>query len=373
MAAFLTALDVDQLMAEPTAKVRAEVAEKVAADLSRDTLTSAELALCQSIVRILARDVEESVRASLSRGLRHSQNLPQDIARKLAEDIEDVALPILADSLVLTDKDLIEIVRLGSSEKQEAIAGRPNLTENVTDALITHGEEPAVTVLMGNKTAAITDHSLNHAVTRFADSKPVKEAMVRREKLPTSVAERLVTMVSQALQAHLVSAYDLAPETVAKIVLASREQVTIRLSAGASEDDLNEMVRQMHSAGRLTPSVILRALYTGDIAFFEAAMAARGDVPIANARILIHESSRRGLEALHKKASMPEPLYRLVRAAVDVVDGTGFTGDDRDLASFRSRVITRVLTLTETAEAADADCILDNLWDVLICKSMELA
>jgi uncharacterized protein (DUF2336 family) len=180
-------------------------------------------------------------------------------------------------------------------------------------------------------------------------------------------------MVSQALQAHLVGAYDLAPETVAKIVLASREQVTIRLSAGASEDDLNEMVRQMHSAGRLTPSVILRALYTGDIAFFEAAMAARGDVPIANARILIHESSRRGLEALHKKASMPEPLYRLVRAAVDVVDGTGFTGDDRDLASFRSRVITRVLTLTETAEAADADCILDNLWDVLICKSMELA
>ncbi len=366
MAASLSSADVTRLMAEPSADLRAELATKIAADLSGHALTPAEVKLGQDIVRILARDVEESVRASLSRGLRHSPHLPRDVARRLADDVEYVALPMLADSLVLTDEDLIEIVRGGSALKQEAIASRANLTEPVTGALIDHAEEPAVAVLMRNETAAIAEDKFDHAVTRFADSKRVKEAMVLREKLPVTVAERLVTMVSKALQTHLVRVHALAPATAADIVLKSREHSIIRLSLGASDIDLRQMVVQMHRNGRLTPSLILRALCTGDIGFFEAAMAARSDIPVENAQILIHEASRKGLEALYRKAEMPDALYPAVRAAVDVVDETGFDGEPRDLERFRSRVITRVLTLVETVDPSDADYLVDKLGDVLV-------
>ncbi len=134
---------------------------------------------------------------------------------------------------------------------------------------------------------------------------------------------------------------------------------------GSSEDELSGMVTQMHHSGRLTPTLMLRALCTGDIAFFEAAMAAKGDVPVANAQILIHETSRRGLAALYRKAAMPENLFEAVRAAVDVVSETGFDGDARDLERFRSRVITRILTVTEAIDPADADYLVDKLGDVL--------
>jgi uncharacterized protein (DUF2336 family) len=366
MATSLSPYDVARLMGEPSPSVRADLAGKVAADLSGNELTPAEVKLGQDIVRILARDVEESVRASLSRGLRHSPNLPRDVARKLAEDVEYVALPMLADSLVLTDQDLIEIVRHGTSLKQEAIASRRNLTEPVTSVLIEHAEEPAVTVLMGNNSAAIAEDKFDHAITRFANSARLKQAMVMRETLPVTVAERLVTMVSKALQAHLVTAHALAPATAANIVLASREHAIIRLSLGASDEELRQMVTQMHRNGRLTPSLILRALCTGDIAFFEAAMAVRGGIPVDNAQILIHEPSRRGLEALYRKAEMPPALYGAVRTAVDVVDETGFDGNDRDLERFRSRIITRVLTMVETLDRADADYLLEKLGDVLV-------
>jgi uncharacterized protein (DUF2336 family) len=126
------------------------------------------------------------------------------------------------------------------------------------------------------------------------------------------------------------------------------------------------MITQMHRNGRLTPSLILRALCTGDIGFFEAAMAVRADVPLENAQILIHETSRRGLAALYTKAAMPDALFVAVRAAVDIVDETRFDGEPRDLERFRSRVITRVLTLVETVDAADADYLLDKLGDVLV-------
>lgn len=188
--------------------------------------------MAQDIVRVLAKDVEEKVRASLSRGLRHAHTLPHDVARRLANDVEFVALPLLADSLVLTDEDLIEIIRGDSSLKQEAIASRANLPERVADVLITHGQEPAVVVLMGNNSANIAVGSFNRAVDRFGGNIRVKEAMVLRDKLPATVAERLVTMVSKALQAHLVMTHDLAPATATDIVLNAREHAIIHLSWG---------------------------------------------------------------------------------------------------------------------------------------------
>lgn len=366
MAATLSSHDVARLMAEPSPDLRAELAGKLAADLSGNTLTVKEVALAQEIVRILAKDVEEKVRAALSRGLRHASQLPRDVARKLAGDVEFVALPMLAGCMVLTDDDLIEIVRAGSRLKQETIASRTNLPEAVSDVIIVHAQEPAVVVLMGNTAANIAGASFDKAVDRFAASTRVKEAMVLRGRLPAAVAERLVTMVSKALQTHLVMTHELAPAIAADIVLSAREHAIIHLSGGASDEELRHMVTQMHRNNRLTPSLLLRALCTGDIAFFEAAMAVRGDIPLENAQILIHEPGRRGLEALYRKAAMPPALYEAVLAAVDVVDETSFDGQPHDLERFRSRVISRVLTLVETVDDADADYLLDKLEDVLV-------
>jgi uncharacterized protein (DUF2336 family) len=366
MATALSPHDVARLLAEPSPDLRVELADKVAASLTGPSLAAGEIALAQDIVRILARDVETKVRASISHALRNSPHLPRDVALKLADDIDVVALPLLAESLVLTDEDLVDLVRRGSSLKQEMIAARPNLTETVSDALITHATEPAVVVLMGNQTAAIAEHSLNRAITRFTGSDRVKQAMVLRHSLPITVAERLVALVSSELQQHLVKEHALSPGIASDIILRSRESAIIRLSMGSTEADLARMVAQMHHSGRLTPTLLLRALCTGDVAFFEAAMAVKGDVPVANAQILIHERSRRGLAALYRKAAMPDNLFDAVQIAVEVVDETGFDGNARDLERFRARVISRILTLTESIDPADADYLVEKLADVLM-------
>ena len=361
----LTLHDVDRLLSETSPNVRVELVEKVAASLSGVGLTPGEIALAQDIVRILARDVEATVRASVSRVLRHSPHLPRDVAQKLADDIDVVALPVLAESFVLTDGDLTELVTRGSPIKHETIAGRRNLTETISDTLITFAGEPAVSVLMGNSSAKIAEHSLDHAINRFADSDRVKQAMVMRHKLPIAVAERLVTIVSQEFQQHLVQIHALPPGIATDIVLRCRDQAIIRLSMGSSEDQLGRMVAQMHRSGRLTPTLILRALCTGDIAFFEVAMAIKGDVPLANAQILIHEASRRGLAALCRKAVMPEDLFAAIRAGVEAVDETTFDGNARDLDRFRARVISRILTLAGAIDPADAEYLVGKLGDAL--------
>src|SRR4051794_10863529 len=169
MASGLAQSDVVRLLAEPSPDVRTEIAEKVSITLAEGTIAAEEIAIAQDIVRILARDVEVRVRAAVAQNLRHARTLPRDVALKLAQDIDTVALPVLTESLVLTEQDLQQIILLGSGTKQQAIAVRPDLTEAVSHTLITEAQAPVVAALMGNRTARIAERSLDHAITRFAD------------------------------------------------------------------------------------------------------------------------------------------------------------------------------------------------------------
>ena len=261
--------------------------------------------------------------------------------------------------------DLLEIVRRGTTDKHAAIAGRTDVSEPIADALISQGDEAAVAALMANNAARIAEASLGKAVDRFADSNRVKAGMVHRANLPMTIAERLVVIVSDKLRAHLVSHHELPLSLATDIVLQGREHATLHLSLGSNEQELERLIGQMHRNHRLTPFLVLRALCMGDMAFFEVAMATMANVPVMNARILIHDAGMNGLMSLYERAAMPPRLLAAVRVALDVVRGTAFDGRERDHERYRSRVITRILTQFEDLAQDDLDYLLDKLGDVL--------
>lgn len=365
MVSSLTQADVARLLAEPSASVRTEVADKLAREIDSAALTETELNLAHDVVRLMARDVELAVRRALSESLRHAKHLPHDVAIRLANDVEAVALPILSNSPVLTDADLTEIVHQGSSQKQEAIAGRESVSEQVAEALTTSGSEAAVAKLMANTGARIGEASLGAVIDRFADSERVKASIVHRDNLPAAIAERLVVMVSDKLQSYLVRHHELPLSLATDLVLQSRDRATLHFSLGSSEQELEHLVRQMHHNQRLTPLLVLRALCLGDRPFFEMAMAVMARIPVRNARMLIYDAGPKGLASLYEKAGMPARLFPAVRVAVEVVHGTEFDGGERDHERYRSRVITRILTQFEDLPQADLDYLLDKLGDVL--------
>lgn len=365
MASLLTQADVARLLAEPSAAVRAEVADKLAREIDSPGLGEAELQIAHDILRIMAKDVELTVRGALSASLRAARRLPHDVALRLANDVEAVALPILAESPVLTEADLVELIGSGSSPKQEAIAGRSDVSEPVADAVARQGSEEAVAALLANAKARIAEPSLGTAIDRFADSERVKRTMVHRAKLPVTIAERLVAIVSDNLQSYLVRHHDLPVKLATDIVLQSRERATLAYTLGTDERELERLVRQMHRRQRLTPFLVLRAICVGDLAFFEMAMAVMADIPVANARTLIHDAGPNGLLSLYEQTGLPPRLLPAVRVALSVVRGTELDGGERDKERFRSRVITRILTQFEDLPQEDLEYLLDRLGDVL--------
>ena len=365
MSSTLTHADVARLLAEPTTDTRAELAGKLGTELDSPRLAAHELELAQDIVRILSKDIEADVRTALAQSVRSARNLPHDVALRLAEDVEDVALPILTHSLVLTDDDLVAIVQRASAPRQTAIAARPAVSARLSDALATHGAEEAVAALMGNAGARIAEPSMARAIDRFPDSETMKQAMVLRPTLPPAVAERLIALVSRRLQDHLVRRHNLPADAAADLVMRGRERAIIRLSAGSGDADLREMVAQMHHTGRLTPSLLVRAICTGDLGFFEAGMAELTGVKVENVQTLLHDAGPNGLAALYGRSGLPPALFNCVRAAVDVVNDTGFNGEAHELERYRARVITRVLTQAQDFDPNDVDYLVDKLGDAL--------
>ena len=357
----LSRTDVERLLAQPSPLIRAELAEKVAGEIDDQTLTASEVQIAQDIIRILATDIEEAVRANLAFGLRCSCRLPHDTALRLARDIDRVALPILANSSVLTSQDLIDVIRDGSPPKQNAIAGRYNLPEEVSNEIIIHAQAAEVTVLVQNLSAHISEQSLGKAIDRFSDIKALKEWIARREYLPLTISERLVTLVSDRLQNYLVIHHELSPAAAIDVVLQSRDLTTIKLCYGHEEGELERLTHEMHRHGRLTPFLVLRALCLGDMAFFESAMATLANVPVANARLLITDGGQNGLKALFDKSGLPQRLFAAMRIAVDVVRGVQFDGCKQDLERYRAQVITRILTQFEGFDKDDLDYLMDRL------------
>ncbi|MDR6773121.1 DUF2336 domain-containing protein [Azospirillum sp. BE72] len=362
----LTQEDVVRLLADPSPNSRTDLAAKLAQQFDSPELSQAEHKLAEDIIRLMVNDTVLRVRQTLAENLKSSPSLPRDVALSLARDVEAVAIPLLSVSTVLTPADLVEIVRSGAEAKSTAIAQRPTVPAVVADALIESGSERAVAALVANEGAELGEQSLGRVIDRFGASEAVQDPLVHRSKLPITIAERLVAVVSERLRQHLVAHHELPAKVASELILQSRERATVALFTGESDEGaLDRLVGQLARTGRLTPSLLLRSLCTGDIAFFEMAMSRMANVPLTNARLLIHDAGRLGLKSLYDKAKLPPALLPACRIAIDVLKETPYDGEPGDRERHRRRVIERILTQYEDLTPEDLEFLLAKLGDIM--------
>lgn len=364
MTSDLSHADVQRLLTDPSADTRAAVATKVARNIDAE-LSEGERRLAEEIVRAMAQDASRTVREALSASVKTSKHLPHDVAMRLAKDIDEVALPILEFSEVLTDADLIDIVRTTNEGKQQAVARRDGLSGEVSEALVDTDNPAVVKELVSNRTAAISESTLDRVVDRFGEIEAIQSPLAHRDSLPLTVAERLVARASDSLRDHLMAKHDLSANTVTDLLLAARERATMGLADGVDDDDrLSSLVDQLAKGGRLSPSLILRSLCMGDTKFFEFALARLANIPPMNAGVLIHDSGGLGFKSLYGKAGLPERLFSAFRTAVSVAEETDFGGADYNRHRFARTMLERILTQSEGQDNEDTEFLLRKLQDL---------
>lgn len=361
----LTREDVARLASAADDEGRALAARKICARISMPGMTETERTAANAILEVLASDAAEIVRRALSVTLARSPNLPRDVALKLAADIDSIAVPIIAGSPSLTEDDLTEIVRSGAVIRQLAIAGRAEVPGKVVRELVMRGADPAVQRVIANDGAHFDAGSYALTFQRYHDRPGMLEHLVDRASLPMEVTEKLINLISEEAVERLVSRHALPPQLAVELAEATRERATVDLveQAGLSPDP-RRFVQQLQMNGRLTPSLILRALFRGHMSFFEHCMAELAGVPHAKAWLLIHDAGPLGLDAIFERSGLPRRILPAVRASVAAYHSLelGAQGTE-DIVRFRAALTQRIFTQFQGAPEADLEYCMARLED----------
>ncbi len=368
MTGSLTNEDVAKLLTDPSSDSRVKAAAKIAASFSGGELTERERKLAEEIFHIMLSDAEVRVRKALSENLQECPAISHEIAKALASDVDQVALPLLQFSDVLNDQDLLEIIDHRSEEKQIAISQRTLVSEQISTALIDTNNENVVASLIANEGAQISHASFDKAADNLGDVEKVQLAMIGRSSLPISVAEKLVSKVSQILCDELMKTHELTPDTAADLLLRSRERATVTLSRESADEDVQKLVKQLHRNGRLTSSLVIRAMCMGDLRFFESALSELAHIPLINAHTLIYDPGRTGLQRLWLASGMPVAQLAAVFAALDAASELEYNGEAEDRQRYSRRLMELVLTQYDDPavvfESGDLEYLLAKISDL---------
>jgi uncharacterized protein (DUF2336 family) len=339
----LTDTDIRRLVKATDEDDRATAAHKLCRTMETATLTPEEREAAQDILRLMAGDAAEMVRRAMAVTLKSSTLLPRDVARRLAADVDTIALPVLEVSPVFTDEDLIEIVRAGSVVRQMAIAARPRVSRQVAEVIAFEAAEPAVRTLAANDNADIAPISMGAMLDRFGGSPEVATALAYRAALPLDISERLVGLVSAQVRDHLIARHAVAPETVIRLAGDARERATVDLLDQArTAEDLAEFAARLNARGALNASLLLRALATG-------------------VWLMVHDAGPLGLRALYDRAGLPPRLFPAFRSGVDTWRGLQAEGAPFDPATFQQRMLERFLTQRPHASRDDLAYLMERL------------
>jgi len=342
-------MDIKFLAEQPSAQARSVLASKLCKDYRQGGFTSAsEVELVNDIFRMLLKDAEKSVRQALADELAHCEGAPRDIIIALTKDENSVALPVLRYSSALTEEDLITLV---ASTKEVArwvaIAQREVVAEQLSDHLMKTGHRIVMKEVLGNQGAALTEKTINDHWDLMSKDQSMLEIMVNRGNLPLTVAEKLFYSVSEELKRKLASEYKFNTPSLRKAVSNVREWQMLGIVPAQNDLDprddnhIEDLVNDLHKNGRLSYSLLMRALCTGNVQLFEAGIAKLAGLPRVNARILLMDRGPLGFEAIYKAAQMPEGFMEALETLLRIsFEETEFGRVRRE--DFRKRVVERI-------------------------------
>jgi uncharacterized protein (DUF2336 family) len=266
----------------------------------------------------------------------------------LSLDQPSVALPVLEHSPLLIDADLVDIIATGNCEMQCAIARRVNLPASVCAAIAEVGTAAAALELIENAYAELADFSWDRIVERHGHLAAIRESMLVLDDLPAATRLALVAKLSDTLAQFVVARNWLSADRAERIAGEARDRSTIHIAARSRGDDMRGLVRHLRATGQLTAGLILRALLSGNLELFDAALSELSGLPQARVSALLHDRGGASLHALLVRSGLPPSTFAAFRSALEASHETGFADTPGNAARLRRRMVERVLTHCET-------------------------
>jgi uncharacterized protein (DUF2336 family) len=307
-------------------------------DLSRAIadLSSDGQAFAVEIVMDIVKRSTVNVRQQLAERLAHDAKAPKSLVMVLARDQIAVAYPVLLESPVIGEADLLEIMRGSAPEFQLATLQRENVSEAVSAAVVETRDPRRMRWLVENPQASISRSDMEVLVETARAEPALQRPLTGRADLPADLAVEMSSFVPDHLRQRLVERHRIDPAALPQ-ARAPAVPVTAVI-------DMKKWLRGLPT-DLLTFEFMLDTLRAGKIAEFEALFARYSKISLDAGRQILAAVSGEGLAVALKAAGADRSafatIYILCRKA-------------REAGSASSAALTRAIEIFDRMKADDA-------------------
>jgi uncharacterized protein (DUF2336 family) len=291
-------------------------------------LTEQERDLISEILKKLLNDFELPIRERLSHRLAKSRSAPHDLIVSLANDRIEVAKPVLMESRLLGDPDLIGIVHHRGRQHQIAVACRRNLSEAVTDALVEEGDEDVIKTLLENEDARISEATMTYLVEESKRVDSFQEPLVNRPDLPPELAKKLYWWVAAALRSRILENFEIHPNELDDAMEAAVGDLSSG-QPGESENAAKEttaadaLAKAIAAKAPITADLMLKVLRRGEIPLFESLFSEASGLKAPMLHRVLYDMGGEGLAIVCRALQMPKQgfatIFMLTRSDGEVM------------------------------------------------------
>lgn len=301
------------LAAEPSSEKRRLLLRELTDHFFGASVRSeAESDLYGEVMSRLADDMEEAVRAELSRRFAVTLYAPRALARRLAADPSNaVAMPMLRQSDALDEADLMAAATTGDQPRLRAVSSRARVSEAVSEIIVQRGDDVTLGTLLGNDGARLSRAATEVAVYRARANPALHAVTVGRADLPPDLLNEMYFVVEQRLRERILARNArLNPAQLEDALSHARSRVAA--DDGALPADYAEAeaeVKGLAATGQLTPQSLARMLRAGSRTAFLIALADMADIGFHTARQIVERCEIDALAVVCKAADLDRSLF----------------------------------------------------------------
>lgn len=277
-------------------KIILEVANLVGVDLAPH-----EKEILSEVMVELLKQAEIDLRQAIAERLAVLDYAPLRVILQLANDDISVARPVLQNSPVLTDMDLIFIIKSKGSEYWQAVAQRADLSPEIVDTLVRTRDMETAIALTENQRATLTRHAVEVLAEMAADNAQLAKPLSQRREVPQALAQALYAEAARAIRISPATMSDRRARDSAEHVIQEFIEGTITPSP-----EVREAARQAAEKGILTPDYLMKPLQRGQMAAFIALFARYTGQTDDLVEMVVKNSSGKGMAVLCKLAGMEQ-------------------------------------------------------------------
>ncbi|MCB1783422.1 MAG: DUF2336 domain-containing protein [Alphaproteobacteria bacterium] len=322
-----------ELARNPAPAARADLARVVAAILEKG-VSPRESELVADVLIGLMRQAEKDLRQALSEQLSVMDNVPLRLVLQLANDDIEIARPVLMQSTVLGDMDLIYIIKSKPASYWQAIATRQALGDQVINILVETRDFDTAVALAENEGITLTERAITVLSDLAQGHDALAAPLLRRDETTPDVAAQLYNFVGQQIKQFILQNYDVDTGAILRAVDRTVQEFSVEVKSDETMCPEGYMVRaaeELMEKELLTVKLMLETLRCGHLRSFIAQFSVFTGLPSKTVGELLRQSHGQGLAVICKAFGVAKHDFVSLFMLTNRVRSMGATVDLKDM------------------------------------------